>query len=140
MVFENFAVIFLVLELLFDKTNIDIMTLFKFDFNHAILNFKTIASMKFSFDLNHILIWSRDYVLFKWNIKNGYQKNLKNLVSRVSTDWEFLLIDRMFLSINQTGIENRSSHPETSWWISSIFWLIKNSFWLIRCFFQSIEQ
>ena len=56
MVFENFAVIFLVLELLFDKTNIDIMTLFKFDFNHAILNFKTIASMKFSFDLDHILI------------------------------------------------------------------------------------
>ena len=28
------------------------MMLFKFDFNHAILNFKTIASMKFSFDLN----------------------------------------------------------------------------------------
>ena len=75
MVFENSTVIFLhilVLELMFDKTDIDVMMLFKFDFNHAILNFKTIASMKFSFDLNHILIWSRDYVLFKWNVKNGY--------------------------------------------------------------------
>ena len=59
MVFENSTVIFLhilVLELMFDKTDIDVMMLFKFDFNHAILNFKTIASMKFSFDLNHILI------------------------------------------------------------------------------------
>ena len=59
MVFENSTVIFLhilVLELLFDRTNIDVMMLFKFDFNHAILNFKTIASMKFSFDLNHIMI------------------------------------------------------------------------------------
>ena len=46
----------LVLELLFDKTDIDVMMLFKFDFNHAILNFKTIASMKLSFDLNHIKI------------------------------------------------------------------------------------
>ena len=46
--------------------------LFKFDFNHAILNFKTTVSMKFSFDLYLILIWSRNYVLFKWNVKNDY--------------------------------------------------------------------
>ena len=74
-VFENFVVIFLhslVLEPLFDKTDIHVMMLFKFDFNHAILSFKTIALIKFSFDLNLILIWSRDYVLFKWNVKNGY--------------------------------------------------------------------
>ena len=32
------------------------MMLFKFDFNHAILNFKTLASMKFGFDLNLIMI------------------------------------------------------------------------------------
>ena len=59
MVFGNSAVIFLrslVLELLFDEIDIDVMMLFKFDFNHAVLNFKTIASMKFSFDLNLILI------------------------------------------------------------------------------------
>ena len=59
MVFGNSTVIFLhslVLELLFDEIDIDVMMLFKFDFNHAVLNFKTIASMKFSFDLNLILI------------------------------------------------------------------------------------
>ena len=58
-VFENFVVIFLhslVLEPLFDKTDIHVMMSFKFDFNHAILSFKTIASIKFSFDLNLILI------------------------------------------------------------------------------------
>ena len=59
MVFENSAVIFLhslVLELLSDKTDIDVMMLFKFDFNLAALNFKIIVSMKFSFDLNLILL------------------------------------------------------------------------------------
>ena len=72
-VFENSAVIFLhILELLFDKTNIDVMMLFKFDFNLVIMNLETIASMEFSFDLNLILIWSRNYVLFKWNVKNSY--------------------------------------------------------------------
>ena len=56
-VFENLAVIFLhILELLFDKTNIDVMMLFKFDFNPVIMNLETIASMKFNFDLNLILI------------------------------------------------------------------------------------
>ena len=48
--FENTEVIFLhilVLELFFNKTVIDVMILFKIHFNHAILNFKTIASMKF---------------------------------------------------------------------------------------------
>ena len=73
--FENTTVIFLyilVLKLLSNKTDIDVMILFKFNFNHAILNFKAIASMKFIFDLNLIMIWLRDYVLFKWNVKNGY--------------------------------------------------------------------
>ena len=59
------------------KTDIDVMLLFKFDIKYVKLNFKTIASMKFSFDLNLILMWSRNYVLFKWNIKNSHQKNLK---------------------------------------------------------------
>ena len=57
--FENTAIIFLhilVIELLFNKTDIDVMMLFKFDFNDALLNFRTIASMKFNFDLNLILI------------------------------------------------------------------------------------
>ena len=144
MVFGNSIVLFLhtlVLDLLFDETDIDVMMLFKFDFNHAVLNFKTIASMKFSFDLNLILIWSRNCVLFKWNVKNGYQKNLKKF-NFTSLDWlripfdrlnrnqeliessrDFVmnffnfLIDRIFLSIDQIGIENRLSYPETSKWI-----------------------
>ena len=155
-VFENSAVdffafffFFLVLELWFDKTDIDVMMLFKFDFNHAILNFKTIALMKFSFDLNLILIWSRNYVLFKWNVKKMLPKNLKifsfmsfyrsrihfdrpdlsfgqsnrnqesiessrNLIMNFfsfSIDREFLSINRICLSIDQTGIKSRSSHP-----------------------------
>ena len=53
--FEKSGVVFLhilVLKLLFNKTNIDVMMLFKFDFNHVKLNFNTIGSMKFSFNLN----------------------------------------------------------------------------------------
>ena len=117
--FENSAVIFfciLVLELLFDKTDIDIMMLFKFDFNDAILSFKTIVSMKFSFDLNLILIWSRNYVLFKWNVKNGYQKNLKKF-SFMSFDRSRIPFDRSNVPFNRSNrnresIENQSSHPE----------------------------
>ena len=79
------------------------MMLFKFDIKYVRLNFKTIALMNFSFDLNLILMWSRNYVLFKWNVKNGYQKNLKIFsVSRVS-------IDREFPSIDRIGIKNRLS-------------------------------
>ena len=50
--FENSAVIFLhilVLKLLFDKTDFDVMMLFKFDFNHVKLNFNTLTSMKIKF-------------------------------------------------------------------------------------------
>ena len=54
------------------KTDIDVMMLFKFDIKYVRFNFKTIASMKFSFDLNLILMWSRNYVWFKWNVKNSY--------------------------------------------------------------------
>ena len=55
------------------------MMLFKFDIKYVRFNFKTIASMKFNFDLNLILMWSRNYVWFKWNVKNSYWKNLKKL-------------------------------------------------------------
>ena len=51
------------------KTEIDVMMLFKFDIKYVKLNFKAITSIKFSFDLNLILMWSRNYVLFKWNVK-----------------------------------------------------------------------
>ena len=38
------------------KTEIDVMMLFKFDIKYVKLNFKAIASMKFSFDLNIIMM------------------------------------------------------------------------------------
>ena len=75
------------------KTDIDVMMLFKFDIKYVRLNFKTIASIKFSFDLNLIMIWSRNYVLFKWNIKTVTRKIWKNFSftsfdrSRISFDW-----------------------------------------------------
>ena len=93
------------------KADIDVMMLFKFDIKYVRLNFKAIASMKFSFDLNLILIWSRNYVLLKWNVKNGCQKNLKKFQFH-----EFRSIENSL-----RGIENQLSHLETLWWISSIF-------------------
>ena len=38
------------------KTDIDVMMLFKFDIMYVRLNFKAIASMEFSFDLNLIMM------------------------------------------------------------------------------------
>ena len=64
------------------KIDIDVMMLFKFDIKYDKLNFKAIASMKFSFDLNLILMWSRNYVLFKWNVKNQLPEKIeKNSVT-----------------------------------------------------------
>ena len=75
------------------KIDIDVMMLFKFDIKYVRLNFKTIASMEFNFDLNLILMWSRNHVLFKWNVKNGYQKNLKI--------FNFMSFDRSRIPSNQ---------------------------------------
>ena len=123
------------------KTDIDVMMLFKFDIKYVRLNFKTIASIKFSFDLNLIMIWSRNYVLFKWNIKNSYQKNLKKFQfhkfdrSRISFDWyikcSFRLIEQES-RIDQVNLRLCEK-------ISSIFRSIKNFFQLIGFAFQSIE-
>ena len=75
------------------KIDIDVMMLFKFDFKYVRLNFKGIASMEFSFDLNLFLMWSRNYVLFKWNVKNGHQKLWKIQFSLISIDRESLSIN-----------------------------------------------
>ena len=50
------------------KTDIDVMMLFKFDVKYVKLNFKAIASMEFSFDVNLYLLCSYDGSLF---IKNN---------------------------------------------------------------------
>ena len=49
------------------KIDIDVMMLFKFEFKYAKLNFKAIASMEFSFDINLCLSCSYDACLFKKN-------------------------------------------------------------------------
>ena len=49
------------------KTDIDVMMLFKFQFKYVWLNFKAIASMEFSFDINLCLSCLYDGCLF---IKN----------------------------------------------------------------------
>ena len=135
MVFGNSAVIFLhslVLELLFDEIDIDVMMLFKFDFNHAVLNFKTIASMKFSFDLNLILIWSRNSVLFKWNVKNGYQKNLKK--------FSFTSLDRLRIPFDRSN-RNRELIESSRDFVMNFFnFLIDWEFILIDRIFLSIDQ
>ena len=64
----------------------------------------------------------------------------KNLVLRVSIDQEFLLIARMFFSIDRKGIENRLIQAETLWWNSSLSQSIENSFRSIECYFRSIKQ
>ena len=121
----------------FTKTDIDVVMLFKFDIKYVKLNFKARASMKFSFDLNLILMWSRNYVLFKWNIKKRYQNNLKKIQFHKFRSIENHLPSIKYsFSIDRMAIENQSSQPETLWWISSIFRPIKNSLRSIKCSFS----
>ena len=49
------------------KTDIDVMMLFKFDIKWVNLNFKAIALMEFSFDLNFCLLYSYYVFLFMKN-------------------------------------------------------------------------
>ena len=49
------------------KTDIDVMMLFKFEFQYVKLNFKAIASMEFSFDINIFLSCSYNGSLFMKN-------------------------------------------------------------------------
>ena len=137
------------------------MMLFKFDIKYVRLNFKTIASMKFSFDLYLILTWSRNYVSFKWNVKKTVTRKIwKNSVSRVSINQISPSIDRMrwkpprkfhhmiqlikiyfgliecSFSIDRLAIESRSNWTEPMWWFSLYFWLIENSFRSIKCSFS----
>ena len=49
------------------KTDINVMMLFKFDIKYVKLNFKAIASMEFSININLCLLWSYDGCLFMKN-------------------------------------------------------------------------
>ena len=79
------------------KTNIDVMMFFKFDIKYVKLNFKAIASMEFSFDINLCLLCSYDGCLFMETVENCLVEILENSISRVSTDQEFPSINQMFL-------------------------------------------
>ena len=57
------------------KTDIDVMMLFKFDIKYVKLNFKAIASMEFSFDVNLYLLCSYEGCLFMENYWKLLQKN-----------------------------------------------------------------
>ena len=46
------------------KTDIDVMIFFKFEFKYVELNFKTIASMEFSFDIKFYILCSHGGCLF----------------------------------------------------------------------------
>ena len=50
------------------KINIDVMMLFKFDIKYVKLNFKAIASMEFSININLCLLCSYDGCLFMKNL------------------------------------------------------------------------
>ena len=130
---ENSAVdffAFLVLELWFDKTEIDVMILFRFDFNHAILNFKTIASMKFSFDLDLILIWSINYVLSKWNVKKWFPEKSKKF-SFTSFDWLRIPFDRMNVPFDQSNRNWESIDLSRNFMMNFFNFLIDREFLLI---------
>ena len=60
------------------KTDIDIMKVFKFDIKYVKLNFKAIASMEFSFDINLYLLYSYDGCLFMKTVENYLRKILEN--------------------------------------------------------------
>ena len=123
----------------FIKTDIDVIMLFEFDIKYVKLNFKAIASMVFSFVLKLNLLCSYDGTLFMKTIENYLVKILENSVSRVSTDREFPLINRMFL-FNQSN-RNRELIESTHGFVLNLlkFRLIENSFWSIEFAF-SINQ
>ena len=57
------------------KTDIDVMMLFKFDIKYIKLNFKAIASMEFSFNINLYLLCSYDGCLFMKNCGKLFGEN-----------------------------------------------------------------
>ena len=60
------------------KTDIDVMMLFKFEFKYVKLNFKTIASMEFSFDIKFYLSCSYGGCLFMKTVENCSDLPFKN--------------------------------------------------------------
>ena len=102
------------------KTDIDVMMLFKFDIKYFRLNFKVIASMKFSF-------WSQTQsIMFIWWY--FVHEKLLKIVGENSGKFSFTSFDRLRITFDQ------SSGTETFWKISSHILINWNSFWIDRMF------
>ena len=97
------------------KTDIDVMMLFKFDIKYAKLNFKAVASMESSFDINLCLLCSYDGCLFIKNHWNCFRKFLENLSftnfnqSKIALDWSSETMTNMFDSIDIRLLVDRSN-------------------------------
>ena len=104
------------------KIDIDVMMLFKFDIKYVKLNFKAIASMEFSFDINICLLCSHDGCLFMKNRGKLLQKNSGEFKFH-----EFRLIENCFWSIKWNS-------DQSVWfnWYSIASWLIECSFSINR--------
>ena len=76
--------------------------------------------------------FNRSNVLFdqskrNWEpIESGRSSMMKFFI--VSIDREFLLTNRMLISIDRIRIENQSNEAEPLWWISSFFDQLSNRF------------
>ena len=77
------------------KTDINVMMLFKFNIKYVKLNFKAIASMEFSFDINLCLLCSYDGCLLMKTIENYFRKILENS--------SFMRFDRLKITFNQSS-------------------------------------
>ena len=79
---------------------------------------------------------NRSRISFDWSNRNREPidsgRDFVMNFFKFSINREFLLIDRMFFLIDRKRIENRSSHLETSWWISLVFQLIEKYFHPIK--------
>ena len=104
------------------RTDIDVMMLFKFDIKYVKLNFKAIASMEFSFDINLCLLCSYDGYLLMKTIENYFRKILENS-SFMSFDWLKITFDRssetrtfclIRLLVNQSNVLFRSIEQRLS--------------------------
>ena len=130
------------------KTDIDVTMLFKFDVKYVKLNFKAIASMEFSFDINFCLLCSYDGCLFIKNcwqllqkffgkfvfhefrlIENYFDRSSETVTNLFDSIDIRLLVDRsnvLFRSIEQWSSTNRAR--QIVWYEFNFFYWSRNTF------------
>ena len=139
---------------MFDKTDIDVMMLFKFEFKYVKLNFKAIASMEFSFDINLYLSCSYDGCLFMKNHWKLLQKNSgkfkfhefhwSKITFNQSSETVTNLLDSIDirLLVDRSNILFRSTEQwsSTNWARQIVLWQFSNFFRLIEKHIRLIEN